>query len=238
MECEFRPQRMRQSGWNASGMPASSGIGINRNHEIFNTRPAGTFATKVNLKPLGLVIGLLLISVSFIQCTGIELVRRVKQNPDRLYWSETRMLSWDDFQGTPPSNPSDIASEIKIWQPSFVGKKNLFSKIQVSVECYMDKRSSWVDRTRATNALLYYNQVVFDIYELYARRLRRALLTSGLDAGNAAEIFTRLTAENDQLMQRRLKQYQTESDLGQNLEVTRDWFRQIRAEIRELAAYR
>ena len=148
------------------------------------------------------------------------------------------MLSWDDFQGTPPSNPSDIASEIKIWQPSFVGKKNLFSKIQVSVECYMDKRSSWVDRTRATNALLYYNQVVFDIYELYARRLRRALLTSGLDAGNAAEILTRLTAENDQLMQRRLKQYQTESDLGQNLEVTRDWFRQIRAEIRELAAYR
>ena len=50
----------------------------------------------------------LFIVLFFFQCTGTELVRRVKQNPDRLYWSETRMLRWDDFQGTPLPSYSEI----------------------------------------------------------------------------------------------------------------------------------
>ena len=180
----------------------------------------------------------LFIVLFFVQCTGTELVRRVEQNPDRLYWSETRMLRWEDFQGTPLSNYSEIASEINIAQPSTIERKQWFGKIRISVECFMDKKSSWVDRKRATDALLYYNQVIFDIYELYTRKLRQALLTSGLDAGNATEIFNQLVADYNRLLQLRLQQYRAQSKLGRKMEVTRDWFRQIRAEIRELAAYR
>lgn len=67
--------------------------------------PKGTCAHAVKM---------LLIWLFFVQCTGTELVRQVEQNPDRLYWSETRMLRWDDFQGTPLPSYSEIASEIFI----------------------------------------------------------------------------------------------------------------------------
>lgn len=80
--------------------------------------------------------------------------------------------------------------------------------------------------------------MIFDIYELYTWKLRQNLLTSGLDVGNTTEIFNRLVAEYNRLLQLRLQQYRAESDLGRKLEVTRDWFQEIRAEIRELAAYR
>ena len=135
-------------------------------------------------------------------------------------------------------NHSEIASEINIAQPSSIERNQWFGKVPVSVECFMDKKSSWVDRKRATDALLYYNQMIFDIYELYTRKLRQALLTSGLDAGNTTEIFNRLVADYNRLLQLRLQQYRAESDLARKLEVTRDWFQQIRVEIRERAAYR
>ncbi|RMF64298.1 MAG: hypothetical protein D6743_09495, partial [Calditrichaeota bacterium] len=173
-----------------------------------------------------------------IHCGGTELVRRVEANPDRVYWSETRALRWDDFQGTPVLNQPEMVSEIVIWQPSGIERKNLFGKLKVSVECYMDKKSSWVDRERATEALLFYNQVIFDIYELYTRKLRQALMTNDLLAGDGTAVFNQLAAENGQLLQLRLQQYRTESDLGRDVEVTKQWFRQIRSEIRELAAYR
>jgi hypothetical protein len=177
----------------------------------------------------------LCLSLLFLRCGGKELVRRTADNPDVVYWSETRMLTWDDFQGTPILDNPDMASAISIYNPSAIERKNLFLKTRLVTECYLDKKSSWVDRKRATDDLLAYNQVIFDLHELYTRKLRQAFMAADFGLDNVVESFNRLVEENGRALNARLNAFQRESRMGSNADVTQAWFRQIRAEIRELA---
>jgi hypothetical protein len=180
----------------------------------------------------------LCLSVLFLHCGGKELVRRTAENSDVVYWSETRMLSWDDFQGTPILDNPDMASAISIYNPSAIERKNLFLKTRLVTECYVDKKSSWVDRKRATDDLLAYNQVIFDIHELYTRKLQQAFMAADFGLDDVVESFNRLVEENGRSLNARLNAFQRESQMGSKADVTQAWFRQIRAEIRELAGYR
>ncbi len=88
----------------------------------------GNYSTDISLRTRSLFhLGIALcLSVLFLHCGGKELVRRTAENPEVVYWSETRMLTWDDFQGTAILDAPDVASAISIYNPSAVERKNLF----------------------------------------------------------------------------------------------------------------
>jgi len=178
------------------------------------------------------------VAVLSLQCTGKQITRQNIDRDNVIYWSESRRLTWDDFQGQPIPGGGSVVSEISAQNPASIQKRNVFSKTALTAECFFDKRSSWVDRARATDELLLYNQTIFDIYELYTRRLRQAYDTTSFGLKEPLKIFNELFERNNAAMSLRLKEFRTESKLGSDVEKVRSWSEMIMSEIHALERFK
>ena len=182
---------------------------------------------------------LLLFSLFLIQCGAnkISELYQTYNKEDYLYWSTDRKLTWDDFQGEPLSSSNSYASEIHIYNPSTIEKSNLFSSAKLTTICVFDKRHSWVNKQSATKDLLLYNQVIFNIYELYTRKLRERFDSTSFGFNDYTEKFHKMTEEINNKLSDRVEKFRKESNLGQNKEVIFDWNNQINNELVNLKKY-
>ena len=119
----------------------------------------------------------MLLSLFLVQCSAGKLSEtHPTYNQDNfLYWSDTRKLEWDDFKGVPQGSSNDYSTEIFVSIPSSI-EKEPFTSPKLSSVCVFDKRKSWVNKNIANDTLLLYNQTIFDIHEVYARKLRKIFL--------------------------------------------------------------
>lgn len=86
-------------------------------------------------------------------------------NDSIVYWSESRKLHWNDFQGKIPiSYGKDRAGSSLSISPKY-------NYGDVRVLCYFDIMTSWKRDTSLF--LLQHEQLHFDIFELYARKIRK-----------------------------------------------------------------
>ena len=92
---------------------------------------------------------------------------------DRIYWSATAPLTWEDFKGSPDWK-NRFASAIS--STGIIYKYRCSNGIiSVSVESMFIKSESWVKSAALTSYHLKHEQLHFDITELYARKLRKEL---------------------------------------------------------------
>lgn len=87
-----------------------------------------------------------------------------------IYWDQ-RKLTWDDFKGRRPSSTPYTASTSSAIQFGFSGEN---STIQCSILTLFDPKDSW-KKKEVTDHLLNHEQRHFDITEIYARVLRKAV---------------------------------------------------------------
>jgi len=91
------------------------------------------------------------------------------QSDNLVDWSEKRPLKWSDFKAEFPSIDGS-ADEISV-------KLQLYYKfdgtLEYDVVCYMDKSESWT--FEKSDYALNHEQGHFDIGEIYARKLRKAV---------------------------------------------------------------
>lgn len=95
---------------------------------------------------------------------------QVNAQDNRKYWHEGK-LSWSDFR---EFKSQSQASELKYFF-GYESAKERFNDttiIGIRSYCYIDKVLSWVDTEQKSDLLLRYNQVIFDIVELYKRKLQ------------------------------------------------------------------
>jgi hypothetical protein len=90
-----------------------------------------------------------------------------------LMWEADRKLSWDDFQGKPDYNFGDVSALTSSGIIHYKGCED--GKIIYKVQAYFEKNHSWVKPEAYTDHHLAHEQIHFDITELYARKLRKAL---------------------------------------------------------------
>lgn len=90
-----------------------------------------------------------------------------------MIWNEDQRLTWDDFQGMPDYNISDVSALTSSGIIHYKGCEN--GKIIYKVMAYFQKDQSWVKPVAYTDYHLAHEQLHFDITELYARKLRQAL---------------------------------------------------------------
>lgn len=174
----------------------------------------------------------------FWQCANKEITRQNLAAEDIVEWSETRKLAWSDFQGVPIATGEAIISEIVVKNPASIERTNVFAKTKLTAQCYMDKKNSWVDQSRATNELLLYNQTIFDIYELYVRKLRQTFAATDFGLREAIKTFNAVVDKNNQALLQRLKEFRTASRMGAEAEKVKSWSEKIAAEIKSLDEYR
>jgi hypothetical protein len=154
---------------------------------------------------------------------------------DTIHWSASKLLSWSDFKGDVNDTlVGEGKADIQILASSKKGSR--FTGSTTYVVTVFDWRSSWVKPKSERDSYLAYFQVMFDIGELYSRKLRKSIKEEAQDAYpmsfdekyNAAIIG----------FKDRCNQFNKESKLGTYDLAIKRWMENVKAELVELDGYK
>lgn len=156
------------------------------------------------------------------------------QGPDDRYidWTATRKLKWSDFKARPQLYSGNAALT-----SSSIDMKYGYNhrKLTWTIRCHFDRNLSWA---RVKNHyILAHEQGHFDIAELYARKLNKALKQYHFNARTAGSdvnhIYRNVMRQHHEMQQR----YDRETDFSRNERRQRSWSGNIQQWLRENAAY-
>ncbi|MEO8077210.1 MAG: DUF922 domain-containing protein [Acidobacteriota bacterium] len=160
--------------------------------------------------------------------------------PDSIRWSQRRRLSWSDFRGAPQigAYPSAVTSYVLLYTSTCDAK--VFTS---RVDAAFVPRQSWVKTSvvllgPASRRALQHEQTHFDLAEIDARRIRRALASLATpcemtsDERNA--VVARFMQEDEEIQER----YDRESGHGIDAERQGDWESTVARQLAALARYR
>ncbi|HEU4608824.1 MAG TPA: DUF922 domain-containing protein [Chitinophagaceae bacterium] len=147
-------------------------------------------------------------------------------------WSATRPLTWNDFKGRPPAGSSDAALTSSHIDVDFHFEEKGFS---YKISCRFNKQESWA--RQKNDYILRHEQAHFDIAELYARQLNKALQSyrrSGKkDAATLSNIYSRIMNEQNV----RQATYDQETAHSLNRERQEEWLTRIGTELEKTKSY-
>jgi hypothetical protein len=142
-------------------------------------------------------------------------------------WDVETPLTWDLFQGTPPSNADQLSEIAAIhmtvkWhvtyaiQPRYSGATRWLGAVDsVIVANLMNPRFSWVVLTRATPEVLRHEQGHFDLNEVYRRKLEvhlSCIEVGGSTAEQTRAVLDRRVHETGELLLGQLSLMQSRYD--------------------------
>ncbi|MDR3668553.1 MAG: hypothetical protein P4L35_17055 [Ignavibacteriaceae bacterium] len=181
----------------------------------------------------------LLLSLFLFQCSAGKLStsHQTYNQDDYLYWSDTRKLSWDDFKGVPQGSSNDYTTQLFMSIPSSIDKTP-FTAPTLTSTCIFDKRKSWVNKNVANDTLLLYCRTIFDIHEVYARKLRKTFMETNFGLNDFKEKYTDMTSKNNNDLMNRVEEFRRESFYGQKSKVVYHWASQIKNELQDLNQYK
>lgn len=153
--------------------------------------------------------------------------------PSRLIdWSATRKLTWNDFLGRPDHSNNNAALTSSNINFSFGYGSAGF---RYSISCRFDKRKSWV-RLR-TDYVLAHEQGHFDIAEIYARKLNKALKEYRYREATVSRdlniLYDRLVKEHHEMQAR----YDRETNHSRNKTQQALWLKKIASQLKQLQPY-
>ncbi len=154
---------------------------------------------------------------------------------DTIHWSTGKALTWNDFKGdVPDTATADGYAEVKILATSKNAAK--YSSSNTYIVTVFDWRNSWVKPKMDSEIYLKYFQVMYDIGELYSRKLRKSIKEVKLDPYPVT--FDEKVKASQIGQADRLRQFKKESKNGTfELAITR-WYDNVKAELTELDAFK
>lgn len=147
---------------------------------------------------------------------------------NKKYWSEGK-LSWSDFS---LKENSEGVSELMCFLRFNTGKEKSegITVVRYITSCYMDNKLSWVNSSYQTEQYLRFNQVIFDIGEVYRRKLQYEL-----DRANSQAEAERIFKYYHTLCNVEIDKFHRESNKGQYLKSIEFWEERISAELNSLS---
>ncbi|MBS7566388.1 hypothetical protein KHS38_18410 [Mucilaginibacter sp. Bleaf8] len=176
--------------------------------------------------------------------TNPKLAKRVKltitdytdnTDPDTIYYSPKRPLTWDDFKARPATG-GKYAAEVfpSIAFDEEVAVVNSVIEVRLRMKPYLPKSASWVRNGYRDDYTLNHEQRHFDIVKLAAEHYKRHLLTQQLPITNfdGAIHADYLDAFRD--MNNMQQQYDDETQHGINQAAQAQWNERIDKELKSL----
>ena len=144
---------------------------------------------------------------------------------DTLHWSATRRLQLSDFHA--PNQPGLGGSEF-YYQIGYDVRPTIFSGNPPAIDayCLMFRNLSRVSETARNERTLAYNQVLFDLVEIYARLMKAKLIALKADhqfKQQAKQIEYLTNAE----LGAEVNQFRSETGGGDDLALLQRWQRQV-----------
>lgn len=164
-------------------------------------------------------------------------------NPEQyekdIIWTEDRKLKWSDFKADKSPYPGNTVIATSYCQLGFTGGAHgAFSKAKFTVLATFQKNLSWAidDKTELTPEGLHYQQLRFDLCEVYARKLYKELVDRKLTPYNIAEANNVYQQVFDEYNNRQMKM-DTDTQSGYLENEIKVWSKDIAAELIALEAY-
>ena len=156
---------------------------------------------------------------------------------NRIPWT-SEPLSWEQFLGKPdPANPfhANTSSGISYsWSMKQTGPSIEFI---YEVQSYFLPGESWVKPGKNSAHLLAHEQLHFDITELHARKLRKAMQEFDVSTPNLKPALQNLYKNIEASRAGMQKQFDAESRHSMDAEAQLRWQNSIKEEMEELEAY-
>jgi hypothetical protein len=154
---------------------------------------------------------------------------------DKINWSKSRKLTWDDFkEPVPPNKTSTVA-----YTNSGYGYKLLYNQDSATfiIECYFDKTKSWVKKEQANDYILKHEQGHFDITYTNSLRLRKTLKEHRFTLQNINDDVKKImnTSYDDNFKEQDL--YDSETNHSIIKEKQEEWNKRIEKDIKDLEIY-
>jgi len=148
-------------------------------------------------------------------------------------WSASRRLVWDDFKSRPDNNATNAAlTSSKIIFNYTYGSEKGFS---YTIACVFDKTSSW-GRIK-TDYILSHEQGHFDVAEIYARKLNKALTNYSFNTKTSPK---EVPALYQQLMKEEAEfqnQYDSETNFSRDKKEQAAWLEKLQHQLDKLSDY-
>lgn len=155
---------------------------------------------------------------------------------DTLHWNENRKLSWHDFRGE-PLDYTGFTGEAFCMNMANFERPHAFAKTAFQVTAVFDRTKSWVNPESMTDIGLLYFQVMFDLYELHARKLRKELSETKFGRDPNA-VFQEKYNNSMTALTNEYNEFRKETKLGGDESAVRDWFDRTREKLTLLDAYK
>ena len=110
----------------------------------------------------------------FLFLSIISLHAQNDYHADTIIWDENFTLTWSDFRGE-PMDFSGLGAESTCFLFANYARTTAFSKLKFTVMAVFDRSKSWVSPKAKSEMALNYFRLMFDLYELHARQLRKEL---------------------------------------------------------------
>jgi hypothetical protein len=149
-------------------------------------------------------------------------------------WSAVKKLTLDDF--AIKKGKQEVSSSFAQFSIDYeVRGINLFTRnFNNKVRNYLITSASWIDTTADVGQALRYQQTLFDISEIYARKMRKALKENKNKIVKATTLAEEINTQYiTEFSQRRLA-YDSETNYGTNETKQKEWEAQIQKELDEL----
>lgn len=181
---------------------------------------------------------IILLTILFILFSSISNYKKdINDEEDRIFWSNNRKLTWDDFKGIPDTiGKSNLILTTVAETSSGISLENSNtnnSKNQYKIESIFLKNKSWT----ITNSLqiLAHEQLHFDLTELYARKIRKAFDSLKIRKNFIEENYIKIYNSNIKQLNDINDRYDNETygnEMNQN-----KWIKKVDRELLKLKKY-
>lgn len=148
-------------------------------------------------------------------------------------WSADRKLTWNDFKARPDANSPNAA--LTATNIKFDFSYNSADGFKYHITCQFDKNSSW-GRIK-TDYILSHEQGHFDIAEIYARRLNKALKEYKHDVSKANKEINKIYEKVMHELSAAQAQYDRETNFSIDKPEQIRWLIKISDELKSYEEY-
>jgi len=174
----------------------------------------------------------------FVSILSFMFILPAENDGGKMQWSETRPLSWSDFQGEPNGAADFVASTNSGISLSYsIGNRNGNYHFDFTVKSNFYPKQSWYRPEAASEYILKHEQTHFDISELHARKLRKKLteLTVTEHVKTDADKLYKETEQQRRAMQQK---YDDESDHSKLQSAEFEWRTYVASELKNYGRWK
>ncbi len=162
-------------------------------------------------------------------------ISAVAQPYDTLQWRSSRNLQWSDFKGKADkfSDNDALTKSSIIVSFEFVRPGHINYTIMAVFHYY----GSWAKDYAQTDALLRHEQTHYNITELYARKIRKALYETDYVPGKFKTILDNLYNKYEEEWKDYQRLFDKQTSRGTNASAEKEWERKVQEELLQYKEY-